>query len=159
MVWVQKYETKFPVVFRQEYHGSNYHFTTLLAPEAWESSRKTLTHRSSEIKNRISKEQINVKGQPHDVRDGNRDGSFFTFQISGPVGTLWENPSEVSDGGNCHSHHPLDKHEGFLFGFQLGHEQTCRLIKWINRQTSAAVRTEQNLSCVAGATGWRSWLG
>lgn len=53
--------------------------------------------------------------------------SAFTFQISGSVGIFWKNPSEVGDGGDCHSHHPLDEHKGLLFGFQLIHEQSCPL--------------------------------
>ena len=42
---------------------------------------------------------------------------FFTFQISGSVGILRENPSEVGDGGDGHSHHPLDEDQGLLLGF------------------------------------------
>lgn len=48
--------------------------------------------------------------------------SVFTFQISGSVGILRKNPSEVGDGGDCHGHHPLDEHKGFLLGFQLVQE-------------------------------------
>lgn len=40
-----------PVILRQEY--CNYHFTTLLAPEVLQSSRKTLMHRSGEMENNI----------------------------------------------------------------------------------------------------------
>lgn len=47
-----------------------------------------------------------------------------TFQISGSVGIFWKNPSEVGDGGDCHSYHPLDKHKGLLFGFQFIQEQS-----------------------------------
>lgn len=42
---------------------------------------------------------------------------FLTFQISGSVGILRENPPEVCDGGDSHGHHPLDEDEGLLFGF------------------------------------------
>lgn len=48
--------------------------------------------------------------------------TVFTFQISGSVGALWKDPSEVGDGGDRHSHHPLDEDEGLLLGFQVTHE-------------------------------------
>lgn len=51
----------------------------------------------------------------------------FTLQISGSVGSLWKNPSEVGDGGDGHSHHSLHKHKGLLFGFQVIREQPCPL--------------------------------
>lgn len=69
--------------------------------------------------------------------------SAFTFQISGSVGIFWKNPSEVGDGGDCHSHHPLDEHKGLLFGFQLILEQSCPLL---HTQTKTSRIEELTLS-------------
>lgn len=109
-----------------------YHFTILFAPEVLQSSRRTLIHRSG--KNRKKK-----YGGHHALfihHNNMRLSLCFTFQISWSVGLLWKNPPEVGDGGHSHRHHPLDKHKGVLFCFQVIGEQACPLHTDKRRQWS-----------------------